>query len=206
MRRCVLRGASAFRRRLGVRRFARRSVVATVVVGFAAFAGWIANICGFFAPAQIFAQRLCEPPLSVFAAAAICARFRVRLVHTTFFARFGPESNRPPRPVHFPSTAPGQPQNPPVYPAFRRLRRPRCRSSGVEHSLGKGEVVSSNLTGSTSRFQRYEEPERGLSTRDYQDMEWRTDALSSGAEVKSPDGRPNCAMCRRNSPQRAMQH
>ncbi len=25
-----------------------------------------------------------------------------------------------------------------------------CRSSGVEHSLGKGEVVSSNLTGSTS--------------------------------------------------------
>jgi hypothetical protein len=27
-----------------------------------------------------------------------------------------------------------------------------CRSSGVEHSLGKGEVGSSNLPGSTTRF------------------------------------------------------
>src|ERR1700751_4847222 len=36
----------------------------------------------------------------------------------------------------------------PSTPAARR--RERCRSSVVEHSLGKGEVVSSILTGSTS--------------------------------------------------------
>ena len=28
----------------------------------------------------------------------------------------------------------------------------RCRSSGVEHSLGKGEVESSNLSGSTIKL------------------------------------------------------
>src|SRR5262245_52031915 len=34
----------------------------------------------------------------------------------------------------------------------RTLRPPRCRSSVVEHSLGKGEVVSSILTGSTTNL------------------------------------------------------
>jgi hypothetical protein len=36
------------------------------------------------------------------------------------------------------------------HPLFSRSAR-RCRSSVVEHPLGKGEVVSSILTGSTSR-------------------------------------------------------
>ena len=34
----------------------------------------------------------------------------------------------------------------------RRDDKARCRSSGVEHSLGKGEVQSSNLCGSTTSF------------------------------------------------------
>jgi hypothetical protein len=34
-------------------------------------------------------------------------------------------------------------------PYILPMRRQRCRSSVVEHSLGKGEVVSSILTGST---------------------------------------------------------
>jgi hypothetical protein len=32
---------------------------------------------------------------------------------------------------------------------IKRRNMKRCRSSGVEHSLGKGEVGSSNLLGST---------------------------------------------------------
>ena len=34
--------------------------------------------------------------------------------------------------------------------------RARCRSSGVEHSLGKGEAESSNLSGSTMKSDAYE--------------------------------------------------
>ncbi len=41
----------------------------------------------------------------------------------------------------------------------------RCRSSVVEHSLGKGEVVSSILTGSTIRFAQWTEAHPGLATR-----------------------------------------
>lgn len=33
---------------------------------------------------------------------------------------------------------------------IKRRNMKRCRSSGVEHSLGKGEVGSSNLLGSTT--------------------------------------------------------
>ena len=43
----------------------------------------------------------------------------------------------------------------PVYFAAVRdniADRVRCRSSGVEHSLGKGEVESSNLSGSTIKI------------------------------------------------------
>ncbi len=39
-------------------------------------------------------------------------------------------------------------------PDALRVSPARCRSSGVEHSLGKGEVESSNLSGSTIKSQR----------------------------------------------------
>ena len=35
---------------------------------------------------------------------------------------------------------------------IKRRNMKRCRSSGVEHSLGKGEVGSSNLLGSTTSY------------------------------------------------------
>src|SRR3954451_17134649 len=45
---------------------------------------------------------------------------------------------------------------------YRPRQSSRCRSSVVEHSLGKGEVDSSILSGSTRKFKRNQHLGRGL--------------------------------------------
>jgi hypothetical protein len=51
----------------------------------------------------------------------------------------------------------GSPRLPPPRSACKRRRGLRCRSSVVEHSLGKGEVDSSILSGSTRKDQSNQE-------------------------------------------------
>jgi hypothetical protein len=101
-----------------------------------------------FAAAQIVAQCLCQPLFPRSSLGSLCWSEVGEIFHFAMQRKHDEHVKRQPA-----SRPAASVKHPPALPNLKawyiRLDIARCRSSVVEHSLGKGEVESSILSGST---------------------------------------------------------
>src|SRR5437899_10952864 len=104
------------------------------------------------APLEVFSQRRAQTPLSSQLLCTLVTTAHGNNIRSRREVSEGPRSDRRLNGARLRHFWPCGKDRRARFNRYFRNRTRRCRSSVVEHPLGKGEVVSSILTGSTSKF------------------------------------------------------